>query len=84
MKISPRYNRIGVDFDFNAIFIFKFSYLDAHPGSHVGAFASGRHTAGEQIALAGHSGPQELFIGKYLQGNTALAGHRGPQELLIS
>jgi hypothetical protein len=31
---------------------------------------------GEQSALAGRRGPQELLIGKCMPGSTALAGHR--------
>jgi hypothetical protein len=38
---------------------------------------------GEQSALAGRRGQQELLIGKRVPGSTALAGRRGPQELLI-
>jgi hypothetical protein len=38
---------------------------------------------GEQIALAGRSGLQELLISKRVPGSTARSGRKGPQELLI-
>jgi hypothetical protein len=69
-KISPRYNRIGVISNFNAIFIFKFFYLlslnlkcECMPpeGVHVG----------EQSALARRMGPLQLLIGKPMPGSTS-------------
>jgi hypothetical protein len=43
----------------------------------------GASCAGEQSALMGRRGHQELLISMYVPGSTALAGRRGPQELLI-
>jgi hypothetical protein len=46
-SISPRYNRIEVIFNFNAVFIFKFLNLYAQPASNVRAYDPGKRRCHE-------------------------------------
>jgi hypothetical protein len=62
---------MGVIFNFNAVCILNFLNLNTLHASHVGGYLLDVHP-GEQSALAGHRGPQELLICKYSSGGAPL------------